>query len=149
MVLKLHSRKQWVSCHVKDTVLEHDPGGIIVKLHCTEYFIHLIHLIKSCGGFRCIHPFSAVNCRPNSQPKPGWLGCIVIRVTFLVHQQEEEKLKILFYRASADVAVRQPEHPFPAAANCMRQHITSPAREQRTLLWRISTTAMKLPAQSF
>lgn len=116
MVLKLHSSKQWVNCHVKDTVLEHDPGGIIVKLHCTEYFIHLIHLIKSSGGFCCIHPFPAVNCRSNSQPKPGWLGCIVVRVTFLVHQDKEEKLKILFFRASADVAVRQPEHPVPVAA---------------------------------
>lgn len=46
MVLKVHSGKQQVSCHVKDTVLEHDPGGIIVKLHYTEYLIHLIHLIK-------------------------------------------------------------------------------------------------------
>lgn len=46
MVLKLHSGKQRVSCHVKNTVLEHDLGQIIVKLHCIECFIHFVHLIK-------------------------------------------------------------------------------------------------------
>lgn len=53
MVLNLHRSKQWMYCHVKDTILEHAREDIIMKLHYTECLIYFIHIIKALMIWLC------------------------------------------------------------------------------------------------